>query len=456
MTPTRAKRNSKAPNRFSSDSTQVEITTSTGDTTINHTDKNTLTNQTFSPASRMIKLKSATREPLKVKLPKLKRPHLQSATNNSSVKSTNNDQIKIHKIKLPSLSSKKDKSTNDESCSTKKATPMLEDHEEMRADSDISDAPDRITTSHHQNQSATLVNQKQTTDSELDISRSPISTYPHNISATSKSSDAQKSADTSLSSEDNDPSEMVITVTRVDSPEGSGIRCPCGVDDDLGVMVECEKCSLWQHGHCINVGTEDDAYEGYICAFCALDHNHARETLKQLYILDKFQSRFEILESLMDQNPTSITENVGLKDKVTFSVEELCQAISDLNRVSGSLRVKWRLLTSQSYEIELRIWQNPFWSNEKTDTNKDKNFYFLDRCKQNLKLNVRNMVRKMETRCRVISLAMLIALSSKSVDSEIDNSEKVKLEKAQESLSRIEKSVQEIKLASDRVDQLSN
>lgn len=431
MTPTRAKRNSKAPNRFSSDNSRIETSNATGETIIDYNDNSTSTTHSLAPMNRTIKLKPALREPLKVKLPKLKRPPpMQSPAKDHTVK-TKNAEIKVHKIKLPSLSSKKAKhdGTNSDSQSKKTKIPSnsIEQAPIKTAEpSTVKDSQVIATQSKPPNQSksslpiATSV--EQSTRHPIDAVATAI---PNRLdtSTTSKSSDGDNFflANSSLSSDEIDARgtpRMEIVVSQPDAQNSSGIRCPCGVDDDLGVMVECESCSTWQHGHCINVGTEEDAYEGYICAFCTLPQDKARESLLQLTVDDKYSSRFKLLESLLQRKDvSSSTEkldscNETAENNAQLTLEELSQSIKDLRRVMSSLRVKWRLLTSQAYELELRIWQNPYWSDDpQSNHEQDKNFYFMDRCRINLKLNIRNMVKKMEERCQLIDYAISLAES---------------------------------------------
>ncbi len=67
-------------------------------------------------------------------------------------------------------------------------------------------------------------------------------------------------------------------------PEDAGIiRCICGVDDDDGFTVQCEKCYRWEHAVCVGIRSVRDAPEVYLCEQCnprALDSETARR--KQL------------------------------------------------------------------------------------------------------------------------------------------------------------------------------
>ena len=46
------------------------------------------------------------------------------------------------------------------------------------------------------------------------------------------------------------------------------IRCVCRKDDDIGFQIQCENCSVWQHGICVGIAGENDAPETYLCDEC--------------------------------------------------------------------------------------------------------------------------------------------------------------------------------------------
>ena len=45
------------------------------------------------------------------------------------------------------------------------------------------------------------------------------------------------------------------------------ICCPCGQFKDEGVMIQCEKCQVWQHVDC--VGKPKSEETAYFCAKCS-------------------------------------------------------------------------------------------------------------------------------------------------------------------------------------------
>ncbi|XP_041365115.1 HORMA domain-containing protein 1-like isoform X2 [Gigantopelta aegis] len=49
----------------------------------------------------------------------------------------------------------------------------------------------------------------------------------------------------------------------------NAVRCPCGCNEEDGLMIMCSVCKFWQHGVCFCVTEEDDAPEDHICDVCA-------------------------------------------------------------------------------------------------------------------------------------------------------------------------------------------
>ncbi|CAH1786348.1 unnamed protein product [Owenia fusiformis] len=59
-----------------------------------------------------------------------------------------------------------------------------------------------------------------------------------------------------------------------DLTEDLGVQCPCGCNEDDGLMILCAVCHYWQHGVCFLITLEEDAPERHICNSCA-DPNDA-------------------------------------------------------------------------------------------------------------------------------------------------------------------------------------
>ncbi|KDQ21769.1 hypothetical protein BOTBODRAFT_26195 [Botryobasidium botryosum FD-172 SS1] len=49
-------------------------------------------------------------------------------------------------------------------------------------------------------------------------------------------------------------------------------RCVCGRnDEDIGMMIQCDTCKVWQHGSCVGIMDEVDCPETYFCERCRPD-----------------------------------------------------------------------------------------------------------------------------------------------------------------------------------------
>ncbi|XP_050408451.1 uncharacterized protein LOC126823579 isoform X2 [Patella vulgata] len=56
---------------------------------------------------------------------------------------------------------------------------------------------------------------------------------------------------------------------RSEGQDEFGVRCPCGCNEDDGLMILCAACKFWQHGVCFQILDEDVAPAEHICDVCA-------------------------------------------------------------------------------------------------------------------------------------------------------------------------------------------
>lgn len=390
MTPNRAKRNSKAPERFSSDEVKAELIT--GSSNQSHGDK--------SNSAAKIKLKPLIREPLKVKLPKLKRSQMMQSLSPAKETTGSSAGGSYAKIKLPQKRMGQRNWNNNQASSGTLDSYFHKLSEAVRCSQDDEGG---LKTQEPSDLNLSSSSPKDSDDDEY-VSKSESFTKEHETGRFEITT-----APGSSPANDRHVDETSVEKEAGPMGVGSGIRCPCGVDDDLGVMVECERCSNWQHGHCINVGREEDAYEGYVCAYCLLPPGKHNDSLQLLALNDRFQSKFEALETFMKHrtgNQDGSNEGMSTNEnKVDFTYDELEAATHDLRRVSNSLEVKWKLLTSDDYNSELKIWNNPIWSDDPNENRKQQlqTVRFVgDIYKSNLKLNICNMLNQMHKRCQLI------------------------------------------------------
>ncbi|CAG5074088.1 Similar to PHF20L1: PHD finger protein 20-like protein 1 (Homo sapiens), partial [Cotesia congregata] len=62
------------------------------------------------------------------------------------------------------------------------------------------------------------------------------------------------------------------------------INCTCGVVEEDGLMIQCDLCLCWQHGHCNSIEREKDVPEKYICFIC---QNSYRQRPSKKYAHDQ-------------------------------------------------------------------------------------------------------------------------------------------------------------------------
>lgn len=61
------------------------------------------------------------------------------------------------------------------------------------------------------------------------------------------------------------PPSFLPEKTDPGAEEEDVIRCVCGLYKDEGVMIQCERCMVWQHCDCVKA---DDTCEHYLCERC--------------------------------------------------------------------------------------------------------------------------------------------------------------------------------------------
>lgn len=62
------------------------------------------------------------------------------------------------------------------------------------------------------------------------------------------------------------------------------INCTCGYSEEDGLMIQCDLCLCWQHGHCNGIEREKDVPDKYICHICRHPY---RQRPSQKYIHDQ-------------------------------------------------------------------------------------------------------------------------------------------------------------------------
>lgn len=53
-----------------------------------------------------------------------------------------------------------------------------------------------------------------------------------------------------------------------DDEDDGEIKCVCGKAVDKGLMIQCEKCMIWQHGACLGIKKSKEVPENWYCKAC--------------------------------------------------------------------------------------------------------------------------------------------------------------------------------------------
>ncbi|KAH3876836.1 hypothetical protein DPMN_000686, partial [Dreissena polymorpha] len=70
---------------------------------------------------------------------------------------------------------------------------------------------------------------------------------------------------------------VVSEASQVSESEEFKVRCPCGCNEDDGLMIACGECKFWQHAICFLVMEEDEAPECHVCDVCAKDMEEGKK-----------------------------------------------------------------------------------------------------------------------------------------------------------------------------------
>ncbi|CUM65734.1 uncharacterized protein PRCAT00003382001 [Priceomyces carsonii] len=78
-----------------------------------------------------------------------------------------------------------------------------------------------------------------------------------------------------------------ISTQNINQQLASFLQSEYSIKIDQGLFIQCDKCSVWQHGYCVGLFTNDDVPEKYWCELCKPDlHifiNEGDEAVRTLY-----------------------------------------------------------------------------------------------------------------------------------------------------------------------------
>ncbi|XP_058810400.1 uncharacterized protein LOC131675416 [Phymastichus coffea] len=128
------------------------------------------------------------------------------------------------------------------------------------------------------------------------------------------------------------------------------INCTCGITEEDGLMIQCDLCLCWQHGHCNAIEKEKDVPEKYVCYIC--QHSHRQRTTKK-YFHDQEWIKEGKLPSIYAYSSNKIKVN-----ERTATLKRSCDLIASLLQIRDllySLRVKVNVAQNKDHQ-KLYLW----------------------------------------------------------------------------------------------------
>ncbi|KAI8335714.1 hypothetical protein BC941DRAFT_429151 [Chlamydoabsidia padenii] len=118
------------------------------------------------------------------------------------------------------------------------------------------------------------------------------------------------------------------TSDEASTDEGSTTRCLCGETHNDGLMVQCDKCEVWQHCECMGLMTEHDIPDQYYCEECKPENHTAMKThggrTRRSYCSEEKTSTI---------NP----DKKAPKKRMTMNSQEACLSLEDVLAVRNAL-----------------------------------------------------------------------------------------------------------------------
>ncbi|XP_012135434.2 PHD finger protein MBD-R2 isoform X2 [Megachile rotundata] len=128
------------------------------------------------------------------------------------------------------------------------------------------------------------------------------------------------------------------------------INCTCGFMEEDGLMIQCDLCLCWQHGHCNAIEREKDVPEKYVCYIC---QNPYRQRPSKKYFHDQDWVKEGKLPMLSDR-----TKNQYRINKRTAMLKrsyDLVASLLQIQQVLHSLRVKINVAQKKDHP-KLYLW----------------------------------------------------------------------------------------------------
>ncbi|ORZ00619.1 hypothetical protein BCR43DRAFT_511598 [Syncephalastrum racemosum] len=114
---------------------------------------------------------------------------------------------------------------------------------------------------------------------------------------------------------------------------GSVTRCVCQESHNVGLMVQCDQCEVWQHCECMGLG-EQDIPEHYYCEQCKPENHAPKKVTRRAYN----SSSTTILDG--DKRVT--------KKRMTFNSREASMSLEDVLAARSALEFPLDRIKSES------------------------------------------------------------------------------------------------------------
>ncbi|KAI4502468.1 hypothetical protein M0802_002380 [Mischocyttarus mexicanus] len=128
------------------------------------------------------------------------------------------------------------------------------------------------------------------------------------------------------------------------------INCTCGYMEEDGLMIQCDLCLCWQHGHCNSIEKEKDVPEKYVCYIC---RNPFRERPSKKYYHDQDWIKEGKLPSLSTRKKNQTLVNT--RTAVLKRSYDLVSALLQMQQILRSLRVKINVAQKKDHP-KLYLW----------------------------------------------------------------------------------------------------
>ncbi|KAG7205562.1 hypothetical protein KM043_007536 [Ampulex compressa] len=128
------------------------------------------------------------------------------------------------------------------------------------------------------------------------------------------------------------------------------INCTCGFMEEDGLMIQCDLCLCWQHGHCNAIEREKDVPEKYICYIC--QHPYRQRPSKK-YVHDQDWIKEGKLPSLPNRikKPSTVNQRTAMLKRSY----DLVAALLQIQQILHSLRVKINVAQKKDHP-KLYLW----------------------------------------------------------------------------------------------------